>query len=813
MNLIALFLVALGAVGYETALIRYFAVSKWSEYGYWVISIVMVGFALSGVVLAIYRDAFVRHADRLMTWLPAALVATAAGGFHLTTMNPFNPLQLQNPATWQGQIWHIAEYYLSLLPFFFLTGVFISLCFILQSRRIGLVYGFDLTGAALGAAGVLLAMHLVHPFGLVPLLLVPLAASALFVAVRARGTAIVATLVVLAGAEAVLLFGGKAEINDFKAIYAPMNTPDAAVLAEIHSPRGVYTLLDNFTERVDTDISNNAAMMGVEGPPRSFGLYRDGNRIASLPRPEGVTAAHAGATLGAAPYELIPGAKVLLIGASGGFRIAEAKALKAAQIRVLEPEPVLGGALLRGLGPSPAAGVDPLVRLSDMSPLQVGTGGAYDIIDVAPDFLDAAEANASAMTVEAIAGYLHVLAPGGIVSLPASIRDFPVYALRLLATVRAALVEVGITQPADHVVIYRSAWNVRILVSMAPWTEARVQAIREFADARSFDVSWYPGIDIAAARAGVFNDLPSVSLDQGTVSVTSPNDAIADEAEAVLNGQDTPSRRGFNLNPITLDRPFWYALPRLDQFGAILQRLEILPQPEVGVVVNVAVLAQATVIAIVVLMLPLIAPSRLRTPVAGMARAVLFFPALGLGFLFIEICLIDKASLWLNDRTSGFAVVLTTMLLFSGLGSMVADRFRANPRGAMIGAGLVVVAWVVAMMLLLDPLILATLDEPYAIKIVILVALLAPVSLALGMPFPLGLNSTGDTGYLPWAWGLNGAFSVVATPLANLIAREHGYSRVFLCALILYAVAILAFPAIRKPTAWPSAQTRSPAET
>ena len=70
LNLIALFLVAMGAVGYETALIRYFAVSKWSEYGYWVISIVMVGFALSGVVLALYRDAFVRHADRLMTWPP-----------------------------------------------------------------------------------------------------------------------------------------------------------------------------------------------------------------------------------------------------------------------------------------------------------------------------------------------------------------------------------------------------------------------------------------------------------------------------------------------------------------------------------------------------------------------------------------------------------------------------------------------------------------------------------------------------------------------------------------------------------------------
>src|SRR5579864_6997517 len=118
-----LFLVSLAAVGYETALIRYFAVAKWSEYGYWVISIVMVGFAFSGVVLALFRDGIARHGEALLTALPALLVAAAAIGFHLTTINPFNPLQLQNPVTWVPQLWNIAGYYAALLPFFFLAGV------------------------------------------------------------------------------------------------------------------------------------------------------------------------------------------------------------------------------------------------------------------------------------------------------------------------------------------------------------------------------------------------------------------------------------------------------------------------------------------------------------------------------------------------------------------------------------------------------------------------------------------------------------------------------------------------------------------
>ena len=65
-----------------------------------------------------------------MAMLPAVLVLTAAAGYHLTTINPFNPLQLQNPATWQSQIWNIAGYYAALLPFFFLAGLFISLSFV-----------------------------------------------------------------------------------------------------------------------------------------------------------------------------------------------------------------------------------------------------------------------------------------------------------------------------------------------------------------------------------------------------------------------------------------------------------------------------------------------------------------------------------------------------------------------------------------------------------------------------------------------------------------------------------------------------------
>ena len=516
-RLLPLFLISGAAVGYETALTRYFAVAKWSEYGYWVISIVMVGFAFSGVTMALGRAVFLRLAAALLTWLPVALILTAAAGYWATTANPFNPLQLQNAATYAPQIANIGLYYLGLLPFFYLTGLYISLCFVLNDDQVGRVYGADLLGAGAGAALVLALMNVIHPFLLVPALLAPLCLATWFgPAGRTPWRAGLAGLGALLVSEAVLLLAGQAAYNDFKAIYAPLHVQDSKTLAEIDSPRGLYALLDDFTERVDIDVSNNAGLMNLPGPPQTYGLYRDGARIAALPKPGLLESAYAPAALDALPYTLRPQASVLLAGSSGGFRVAEVLALGARAVTVLEPEPVIRGALLDGLGGVPPLTPDPRVRIvAEGAVAAARHASGYDLVDISADFLDQGEANATAYTAEALTADLRALAPGGMVSIPVSIREFPVYALRILATARQALLAAGAADPAQHVVVYRSAWNVRILLSNAPWTVGQIAAIRTFCDDRSFDVSYYPGIDIAAARANIYNDLPAVSFDAG----------------------------------------------------------------------------------------------------------------------------------------------------------------------------------------------------------------------------------------------------------------------------------------------------------
>ncbi len=103
--LVPLFLVSLAALGYEIALTRYFAVAKWSEYGYWVISIVMVGFALSGVVLALWRDTLARHGNRLLAVLPLLLILTGALGYHAHHNQPIQPAAIAEPGHLAAAAW------------------------------------------------------------------------------------------------------------------------------------------------------------------------------------------------------------------------------------------------------------------------------------------------------------------------------------------------------------------------------------------------------------------------------------------------------------------------------------------------------------------------------------------------------------------------------------------------------------------------------------------------------------------------------------------------------------------------------------
>jgi hypothetical protein len=803
-RLLPLSLVCLAAIGYEIALTRFFAIASWSEYGYWVISMTMVGLAASGIVASLFERPLLRHAEILFATIPPLLILAMALGWHWTTVVPFNPLELQNRQLWGDQLLNIAQYYAALFAFFFGVGLYISLTFMVHSADIGKVYAFDLAGAGLGAAVVLGLMFVVHPFYLTAALLLPLALAGLLAAARggARRMTTAATLAALVTAEALVCFANQARVNEYKEIYGPLNVPEGRVVATRLSPKGFYLLLDNFTERLDLDMSNNAGVVPDATLPRAYGLYADGNRVASLPRTATVDTGYFGAALDALPYQLRKPGNVLLVGASGGFRIHEALGIGAGQITVLEPDRTLRRALLEGLGPAPAVTARPAVRISGLGPTAVasiGRAGPFDLVDIGRDFISQSDTNKAVLSVEVLAGYIGLLAPDGILSIPVSIREFTVYAVKMMATAHQALLAAGMSRPDRHLMIYRSAWNVRILVSRTPWPDTAIAAMRRFCDERSFDPVYFPGIERAEIR--VYNELTVVSFD----SVASPRadagrDAMIEEAVASLVGATSPYHAFFSLAPPTLDRPFLNAVLPLRELGTILGRIELVPREELVTLINIAVLAQAIVIAVLVLLLPLVRPSGGAIRAGQFLRAMAYFAGLGLGFLFLEIYLIEKAAQYLHDRVLAFGLVLAGMLVFSGLGSFLAERFRDRPIRGLAMSVAVIVGWSLLLVLGLDPILAATAAAPTAAQIGLVIALAAPLSVALGMPMALGLSQFQGPrlAFLPWAWAVNGACSIISTPLANLMAAAIGFKILPLAGILLYAVVLVTLPASRR---------------
>ncbi|HJT25588.1 MAG TPA: hypothetical protein VJ873_13520, partial [bacterium] len=801
----ALFAVSAASIGFEIMLTRYFAIASWSEYGYWVISIAMAGYSASGVVLSLFRNFFFKHAHRFFFFIPLLLPPLACWGFYEVTLNPFNPLEFQNPDLWMDQFQNIAKYYGALFPVFFLSGFYISLSFLaLTNERIASVYAADLVGAGAGALVLLFAMFWVHPFYLLCTLIPYWIVAALLALPRARlqsksWLVWTTVAVVFLGGEISAVKFNKARFCQYKMITPALNVSDAHVEHRVFSPWGYYMLLDNFTERLDIDLSNNYVLLKVDGPPRAFGLYLDGNRISSFPRGVRNDLSYAKAALDIFPYVLKPGSRSLLIGSRGGFRIGEALDYKASELVALESDPNIL-ALMQG----PMADNEKrwiknkavtLLRQAPDSYLAASKKG-FDIIDVSSEFLDQADANKYAFTEESLERYYRALNPGGVVSLPVNIREFTVYALKLLETAKEALEGLGVKDPAGHMVLYRSAWNARLLVSKEPWTEDGIKALRNFCDQRSFDISYYPGM--APGDWDIFNDLPPTVW--GSDDVAAPkdiSDALMDDSLKLLSpqGPDFLKAHFFNLRPSTQDRPSFYSVLRLSNLREIIQNISQIPREEIGYLINIAVLLQSLLWALLVLILPWLRPHRGNFPLSQTFKALLYFSCLGLGFLFIEIFLIEKGAYFLGDRTYSFSVILAAMLVFAGLGSWLSSSSLKNPHEGLRVAAIALGVWLVLSLILFNWILSALLAWPLFSKCLFLIFWSALASIPLGFFFPLGLSRLPrESGLIPWAWALNGAFSVVATPLANLFAITTGYRLLVVAGLILYGLAYLAFP-------------------
>jgi spermidine synthase len=789
------------ALAYEVLLVRLFSIIQWHHYAYMIISLALLGYGASGTFLALAFKPLLRH-FRVAFITSIALFGLATLGCFLVAQRiPFNPEELLYDT---GQWLNLTGMYLVLsLPFFFAASA-IGLALAQYRGRLARVYAADLMGAGLGSLAVVLLLFALFPMPALRLLSAMGSAAAL-VAVWETGLRVRAAyllLACLAIAPAILpATWTELAMSPYKDLSQSLRVTGTRVVQQRSSPLGLIDVVESrvIPLRHAPGLSLNA----TSEPPQQLALFIDGNGPSAITGiPSDPTALdYLDQLTSALPYHLRTPDSVLVLGAGGGTSVLQALHLGAHHVDAVELNPQIVK-LVRDTYGAFSGGIyrDARVRVitAEARGFLATDERHYDLIQI--PILDSFGASSAGLyalsedylyTVEGLQAYLRHLTPGGLLAINRWVKMPPRDTLKALATAIEALERSGLEDAAQRLAVIRGWQTSTLLVKNGTFSAAELAAVRRFCEARSFDLVYLPGM--AASEANRFNLLTAPYF------FASATQLLGSARESFFD------RYKFNLRPATDDRPYFFHFFRWRTLPEILRLYGQggVPLMDIGYLVLLATLIQASAASLILILLPLWVYhlQRRQTPQRiGRARVLVYFAALGLAFLFIEIAFIQKLILFLHQPLYAVAVALSAFLLFAGLGSAWSQRFT-GPRDKDRRPGIL---RPVAAVVTLCVLYLATLDDVFAQlmhlpdlgRILISILLIAPLAFCMGMPFPLGLAQLGQHApqLMPWAWGINGCASVISTVLATLLAMHVGFTAVVASAGLLYLLAAASFP-------------------
>lgn len=774
-------------LGFEIVLMRALAITRWHHFAYMIVSLALLGFGASGALIALLRARVARHADGWIAAFATAFAVAIPSSFALSQRVPFNVFELGWDAT---QYLYLLEYYAILFVPFLFGATVIGLCLVQEGAAVHQLYFWNLLGSGVGACGTVVLLYGVSPEH-VPL---ALCAAAGVGAVAAAGRGLRGAAVPFAVAVCTLLWFGivsplALRWPEHKALSALLREPDARIVERRSSPLGLVHVVDSPTIRLTPGVS-----IAYTGDlPRQRALVVDAASVSAINHvTDGAQLLALDYTAAALPYHLLQRPRTLVVGAGGGGDIRLAQHHRCREIIALEMDPVVA-ALLRGSQSEYAQQVfeqpGTELRVAEARGYLTRCARHFDLIQLplVESFGTAglgvqSLAESYLYTVESIAAMLDRLAPGGLLCITRWADTPPRDSIRLFATVTEALTQRGVASVGDHVLFIRSWSTATIVASVTPVSAGQVAALRRFCDGRSFDLVWAPGMAIEEANR--YHILPEPHYARATRELLSPRR----RAFIALSP--------FDIAPTTDDRPYhslsvrWRGLKHLrstmgDRWVSFA---------DWGYIVLIATVAQAALAAVVLVLVPLLVARGGRVSARLRVGTLAYFAALGVGYMLVELCLMQKLSLFLASPVHSAALVLSTFLVFSGAGSLASGRLaRSARRGALTGAlgavGVGLILWVAG-----ESVLGHFVGRPLLLRCVIAAVYAAPLAFFMGMPFPSGLRLLAERApqATPWAWGINGSASVVGAALTPVLAVSFGFRTTLLLAFGAYGAAALA---------------------
>ena len=755
---IAIFLITLSGLVLEVGLTRIYSASIWYHFAFVAISVALLGWGLGGFTVHLLKRA--KPLSMNMAAILTTLYALAI------------PLCLWLLVRYPFEMDRLPLYFLAPLLPFYLAGMAISIVFDLRRTEAGSLYFYDLIGAALGAVLVTLLLHLLG--GETALL------------VGAIAPAIAAVLMSLSPASRAqesregdsgakpspqpLSQGERGKTARIPAVIAIIGVMITATAAFAAMKFGTFRVKPGTTKamrnQMDAAPGSHIVQTGwnaysridcVEGLPNSFArLYIDSDAWTGIHnwdgRIESVTDMKG--SYRALPFRLTPNAETLIIGPGGGPDVVAALASGSKKVTAVEMNPLMLK-FVRSYGPRAGNLYDrPDVEtvLSEGRNFISRSDRKFDIILLG--FVDSWASVASGglslsenylYTTEAMRAYYDHLSDNGILVILRWEMDIPRLVSNSVATLGAGEASKRVVVLLEKQAAPNDYSQMLFMLRKRPFTEAETNEI---------STNW------TQAKAIV---MPGGAAPAGIADVLAGRKTLEQyEAESPIF-----------VGPVWDDSPFYFAIERpYGMPGTIAERLmKWLLGPSVALLGVFAVFGRPR-----------------KKKIGPYAGSVFYFAALGFGFIAVELALLQNLTLLVGHPIYTLSVLLFTLLAFGGIGSALSPRvpmWMACIAVAVIG-GIEALA--------LPKLVPALLWLPLWGRIAVAIILIAPLGLAMGVPFPRGLRQTGQGSLAapPFYWGLNGIMSVIGSVTTVFVALMAGFQAAMLMGSACYVIAAIA---------------------
>jgi hypothetical protein len=813
---LGLFLITACTLMLQVLQTRILSVVAWYHLAFFAISMAMFGLTAGAVFVYLRRDRFTERTLSFdLAYYSVVLALTTAVCLAIQmTLAPLVALSFTAAWTW-------FQLALCIAAPFFVAGIVVSLALTRAPFPIGRIYAVDLLGAAVGCLGALVVLNLTDgPTGIFWTAVLAAAAAMLFASAslgdepavkpplhalttRRREILLALTLVALVngatdyGLQPLIakgvVEGGDSYIfrewNTFSRVTVQREKPDRPHLwgpSPLIDQTG-YVAIQRVM-KMDGDAGTSAVFFDGDFAKVEFLKFDVTNVAYFLP------ARTRAAILG------VGGGRDVLSAATFGYRDITGVELNPLFVRLLTRDPKFASFTNLSTLPGVRFFVDEgrswfarseekfdLLQMSLIDTWAATGAGAFSLSEN------------GIYTVQAWQIFLDRLSDRGVFTVSRWFdADEPAETARLVGLATAALLENGVTEPRKHIVLMTQGSIATILVSSKPFGADDLTVLTEVAQVYRHNVLVSPG---------------------QTSSLPVLERILSARSTAELMARDPSSP--YDVTPPTDDRPFFFNQLRLDKPWEALQiaRNKIGSNEGLGGVRDGNLVATATlllllVVALVLVCVTIVVPLRPAVGDVGRPLAIggsVYFALIGIGFMLVEIGLLQRMSVFLGHPVYSLSVLLFTLILSTGAGSWLSERFQLRSRAIFSAWAVATGGLVIALPALLERVLPQYDGATLVVRASLCVACMAPVGVLLGFAFPTGMRliSLVDRRPTPWFWGINGAAGVLASIFAVACSIAFGIAVTLYLAGVCYLLLVPAALALR----WPSPSAAAPASS